>query len=674
MAGVQDIRRDVGDVSPNNYVRPGVSQEGVAQSVEQVGKIGMQIDSELAKNRFAESIETLRSQYITGTTPQEAASVVDEPKEDPDADYVPTENDNRALKDFAQVLDKHQKAVAQGIRSEDMFRISAERLYRIAISKRPGLAREFRGVAEQFLGFDVVGATTDIAARQDKEWLAAEAAKTKTKAEQQADLLKRQREQVEKIYPESAFIPDEQWAAYMANKMPHFIAVTQSTQAARLAKEQVDMLDAQQRVSAEADERYFIELNNAARSSFDSAIDKAMAVASQPNEQGVRLMDTPAGMRQVATGLRDQLLQEMASIDKAVAGRSIPESTKSRYRALNDGVIARLDKVLALEDDKEFMENFNALRKAEAVRSVMSDDEALMISTLEDQFGDTLTAKWLEKNGKTTTLAMSRALTGSLPVNTVAKTGKETASQLIAGVWPLGSQTPADPVAQAKAVEGLSKILSSYYLQDDSNFTPASFTRWEGRTGILPMLTQRAPAIRKSLTDEQSGELAVQIAAASGFSAVRLMALMQKKSPSLIAKVDFDSLWKPDTAGIVAVKPGAKLTPAEQQVLAHFSRQFNRDDITKAVQAYGGGTPEESWAYIAKQVKPTFQIREQMVASAEAQAALQTAQEGSGGPSGGGAGRGVQGAPPAPAVGAVVRGYRFKGGDPSSPGSWEKVE
>jgi hypothetical protein len=38
-----------------------------------------------------------------------------------------------------------------------------------------------------------------------------------------------------------------------------------------------------------------------------------------------------------------------------------------------------------------------------------------------------------------------------------------------------------------------------------------------------------------------------------------------------------------------------------------------------------------------------------------------------------GGGKGQGGAPKAPAVGDVMDGYRFKGGDPAKPENWEKV-
>lgn len=677
MAQPQDIRRNVGDVSPNNFIQPGVQDTSVADTVGKLGEIGMAVDSQVAQIKFGEAIESLRSQYMTGKTPQEVASVVDEPVADPDADYVPTAEDNRALADFGKVLDQHSQAVSQGVRSQDMFRMSAERLYRIAISKRPGLAREFRGVAERFLGFDVVGASVAYEAEQDEAYIKSLADKAKTKDEQEKDFIKGQREVWQKVYPQAAFVPDSQWAAYTASKMEDFLAVTGAATAAEVANNQVKLLDAQGKRSAEADERFYIANMDAINANYGSAVDKAMAAASQPDENGVKLTDSPAGMRQVITGLRQALLSEVAKVDQAVAGRQVSADTKARYRSLTDATLTKLDNVLGLKDDQEFMERANTILRSEAQRKLLNNEDARMFAAIDAEYGDVIMDRVIQANGKTVALTAAQLLTDNLSPNMATKVATRSLSQVIGAVWPQGSQTPPDPVATSKAAEDIAKTLSKFYLQDDSNFHPGDFTSWEGKEGILPMLTKRAPIIRKSLTDEESGQITAQIAAASGNSAIRLVSLLQKKSPGLVAKLDFASIWKPDTQGLIAPKPGAKLTAAEQQILSHFGKQFNRDIITKAVVAYGGGSPAESWQYIASQVKAVDDVKAQAKAAAVVQSATETLQNASGGASGEGAGRGVQGRRPAPAKGTVDDGYEYVGdedSDPSDPANWKRVQ
>lgn len=674
MAQPQDIRRNVGDVSPNNFIQPGVQDTSVADTVGKLGEIGMAVDSQVAQIKFGEAVESLRTQYLTGKTPQEVASVVDEPAVDPDADYVPTAEDNRALADFGKVLDQHQQAVSQGVRSQDMFRMSAERLYRIAISKRPGLAREFRGVAERFLGFDVVGASVAYEAQQDEAYIKSLADASKSKAEKESDFIKRQREVWEKVYPQSAFVPDEQWAAYTASKMEEFMAVTGKATAAQVAKNEIDLLDFQGKRSAEADERYYISQMDVINANYGSAIEKAMTAAATPDENGVKLIDSPAGMRQVVQGLRTALLGEVAKVDQAVAGRNVSGDTKARYRSLTDQTLTKIDNVLNLKDDQEFMERANTLLRAEAQRKILSNEDARMFAAIDAEYGDVIMDRVIQANGKTVALTAAQLLTDNLSPNMATKVATRSLSQVIGAVWPQGSQTPPDPVATSKAAEDIAKTLSKFYLQDDSNFHPADFTAWEGKEGILPMLTKRAPVIRKSLSDEESGQITAQIAAASGNSALRLLSLLQKKSPGLVAKLDFDSVWKPDTAGLIAPKAGAKLSPTEQQILNHFGKQFNRDVITKAILAYGGGSPAESWTYIASQVKPMEDVKAQARGAAIAQSAAQTLQNATGEASGQGAGRGVQGGASGPAVGTVEDGYEYVGGDPSSPSSWKRVQ
>lgn len=668
MAEPKDIRRTTGDVSPNNFINPGVKDTSTAEAVQKLGEIGLQLDATLAQERFGEAIETLRSQYMTGRTPQEAASapsVVAEEQPDPEQDYVPTAQDNKSLADFGATLDAHAQAVEQGVRSQDMFRIAAERLYRTAISKRPGLAREFRAVAERFLGFDVVGASLQFEAEQDEEYIKSLADAAKSKKDQEADLIKRQREQWEKFYPQSAFVPDSQWAAYTAANMEKFISASQAGVAAQLAKSEADLMDLAGKKSAEVDERFYIAQMEGVTRTYSSAIDKAYAAASVPNDQGVRLIDSPEGMRQVVTGLRSQLISTVAQIDQSIAGRQVSGDTKARYRALIDQDINRIESVLSLQNDQEFMERANTMLKAVTERKLLGNEDARLIAVMDENYGDVIMDRFLKDNGKTVALTLSQMLTDNMSPNQTAKVATRTMSQLIASIWPDGSKTPPDPIATSKAAEDISKVLSSFYLQDDSNFRPQDFTSWEGREGILPMLTKRAPIINKSLSPEERGRIAAQIAAASGNSALRLVSLLQKKSPGLVAKLDFASIWRADTPGLVKLKAGQTATPAEQQVLNHFGKQFNRAIITKAMEAYTDGAPAPTiWQEIAQSVRPMQLARARAV-----EVIPETPQEGAGGPSREGAGSPLQGPP----VGAVEDGYEYLGGDPSSAKSWRKV-
>lgn len=677
MAKPQDIRRPVGDVQPNNFVNPGVVDNSGAAMVGALGvaaKSGMEIDSQMQQKQFGEAIDTLRSQYLTGISAQEAGTAGTPDAVDdggPEDTFVPTAQDNRALATFGATLDQHQQAVVQGRRSEDMFRIAAERLYRAAVAKRPGLAREFRDIAQNYLGFDVVGASVDVAARQDAAWDKAMAEKSKGKAEQEAALIKRQREVWEKVYPSSAFVPDEQWAAYTASKMDQFVNTTQHATAAQVATDEMKMLELQGKKSSEADERFYIAQYGGLRASFDSAIDAAIAQASVPNpETGQRLIDSPAGMRQVITGLRAQLLAETNKIEQSVAGREVSADTKAYYRGQVEKTDAKLVATLSLKDDQEFMDRSNTILKAEAERVLLNDEQLRIFAAADNLLSDIVMDRIMKNQGKEVALMVARVTTGAMPVNQQTKTAARAASHLIAGIWPNGQATKADPMATSNAAQSLASLLSKFYLQDDSNFRPQDFTEWQGTKGILPILTDRAKMIGPSLTAEEKGEIVAQGAAAAGNSALRLFALLAKKSPGLYAKLDPNSLWRADTPGLAKPKPGAVLSPTEQQVLAHFGQQFNRKVITDFMAAYGGGDAASSWKFIAGQVKPMLGVKKQASAAAAAEHSLQVAQEASQGASGGGGATGVQ----TPPVGTVIEGQKYVGGDPGLESSWEPVD
>jgi hypothetical protein len=149
----EDIRRTVGDITPNTFVRQGIQDNSASTIIGGLAEAGLAVDAGLAKRRFTKAQDILHAQYVVGSPAADAL------KEDSFSDQTKlSPEDDRSLRDFQQVLDTHSGARDQGKMNFSSYQLRAERLLRIAIAKRPGLAQEFRSIAGGFVGTDVTGA------------------------------------------------------------------------------------------------------------------------------------------------------------------------------------------------------------------------------------------------------------------------------------------------------------------------------------------------------------------------------------------------------------------------------------------------------------------------------------------------------------------------------------
>lgn len=148
----ETINRNIGQVSPTNYVNPGVQDNSTAALVGAVGGAALSYDKAVQTRQLDEELEGLRTQWVTKASEK----------------LSPEDRD--AVAQVEQQLQKGKTAVEQGIRGMtwDGYRIRGESILRTAIARRPGLAEEFRRVASNTLGTDVVGATALFLAEQEK--------------------------------------------------------------------------------------------------------------------------------------------------------------------------------------------------------------------------------------------------------------------------------------------------------------------------------------------------------------------------------------------------------------------------------------------------------------------------------------------------------------------------
>jgi len=166
-----EFTRQTPDIGVANYIAPGVQDNSAASLLKVVGEGAMAIDTEISKRRFAEELQSLKTARHVG-----APSVVDAQE----AGVAP--EDKAAVDDLRANLSKRKAGADNGVISHQRFLLEGERLLRIAQARRPGLANEFRQMAADYLGSDVVGAGEAFLLNQDEAMI--EAAKGKKSAEE----------------------------------------------------------------------------------------------------------------------------------------------------------------------------------------------------------------------------------------------------------------------------------------------------------------------------------------------------------------------------------------------------------------------------------------------------------------------------------------------------------
>lgn len=627
MAAAKDIRRDTADVQPNNFVRAGVEDNSVGMAIKAVGEGAIGVDVALAKDRFGQAVETLRSQYLVSSP---AASVGQDAAaeghaDDADVGSELTGNDKSSLRDFEKVLKSNDTAVSQGLMSHDAFRLRAERLYRIAISKRPGLAGEFRTVAQTLLGTDVVGASLDIMAAQEAQMMKDGAAKAKSKADVQAENEKLQLARIKDAgipIPANVNLGDGSIEKYYMDVFPVYAATVQRKTESELASAQVNIADATKSTNLPAQTAAWVAQAGLVRIGVWQGTETILQKLKQD------------GMEKDPVAVRDALNQGLTSLDKrmaelegAAAGGQVDSGAVSRQMAMLSATRDQIKGFLDGSDDKSLIENYLAVTKGLKAQSLYTDDEFLTSSVIANAFPAEISGLIFDKLGKSTALMAGRILAKEHKPEAVMGLMTDITGGTIAAVFPRGKGTPPDP----RAVEALSVLLAtgaeSFYMGNDSAFKLENFTGSVAKAGFVQALGSQLKTLEAGMTTEQKERLATAIIGGTA-NAVRVAGVgLMQEVPSLRTKITFD--MTPNDGKIYRAKDGITLSTQESVAVAKYNRAFNVPLINNVVGTLGGMEPEEVWQAVQGSYKPVQEARK------EAQKA-QVAPESKGSSSGGG--------------------------------------
>lgn len=585
-----DIRRQLQDVQPNNYVQQGVVDTSLATAIQGVGSAAINLDTTLAKERLVDKVEDARAEFL---------------------DQSPaTEEGRKELQGFVSEVQKNDSAREQGRMSYTEYQLRVERLTREAIARRPGLGEDFRRLAANYAG----GPAVDFLAEREREMLRAAEAKQKTQADAELDRDKL----MQKEMIDAGFVTMGLYTAgtpeFRTAMEKNFGAYQQWAQAnlkSNLADQQVKILESSKKVNGAANTAAWAAKAETLNANIYPGVESALAILKNKN-----LTADPTAVRRV---LQTLLHGDGTPENRGFSGRwseleaaggdgTVDSSVITAYRQRFTDAINRVETILSGADDKALLENAVAGLEAEKKLSLFSNDEFLTFTTLFEEIPTEVRGKIassFEKALLNTT--MDVMLDKATPSQAMASAPQAVSTMV--DVFLKGGKSP-DPIGVQKMTDMLVKYGQAYYLSPDETFNAANFTGSTDasayKVGYVAQLVKYAPQMTKVMTTDQKQEVAQTVAAGADNSIRVLLGGMYRKMPSLRGKVDVTYM---PTKGAVFL-PKGELTPTEAATLARYNKAVNIPMLTKALQQYGGfKTAEEAWSFIGAVSKPAREAR-----------------------------------------------------------------
>ncbi len=588
----EDIRREVGDVRPNTFIREGVVDSSVATALEGVGTAAITIDTGLAKRRLATATDMLAAQYVVGS-PAAGELVEDSPTDDVKLDP----SDNRSLKDFQGVLDTMNGARDQGRMNADSYQLRGERLLKIAIAKRPGLAQEFRSIAAQHLGVDVMGAEARFLMNKEDELAKATAAGAKAEKD---DKWKLYNDDVQLFssqgmggYAQFDGPDDPAYQQWKNQNLPIAMKRQEADSRTKMAESQAKYNGATKEVQLDANNAVwagkFDTLLADIPIATEAVFQKLKAEGADKDPVAVR-----SALNTVLTGFDSRVTDLNVAAANGTVSPEVRELAMKRMQEQRD----RVATVLSSASDKELIENYTSALKGGAALALYTNKEFLDTTTLFENLPPAVANVVATKMDKQLTIMASQMLQETAAPEVAARKMPEMVDGFVVALFPDGGVTAPDPVAVGKFSKVLSEGAAAFLTQGDDQFKAETFTRnpVTNKAGFLQKLDNHMGILEKQLPETDRQELGVTVAAAASNSYVVLGRSMKTKYPTLAGKVDvnFDAPGGQPFVLKAGVKPES-LTVVERQGLTAYNRAANAPLVQKVVQRLLGlKSPTES--------------------------------------------------------------------------------
>lgn len=555
-----EFTRQTPDVSPNNYVRPGVQDNSMSTLITGVGGAALELDKQLAVERMGREADALRTEYLVGSP---AAIAVQESATD-----VPplTAADQKEVGAVKNELSTLEAARDQGRMSYETYKVRGERLLRMAIARRPGLGAELRQTAASFLGTDVVGASVDVLASAEQ------------KDKEGGPDFKRMRDGLEAVGIPAGAFSDEQVLLAYTNNMDSIQQVVAAEAKNSVATTAASTMEAGQKLRTPAATVAFA----------DAAAGKRIELLKQANQAAAAIasgLASPEQISQIITGGRVTVMNAISELNALRAQGDIDPAVADREISGLEGFGKMMEELASGDLDTKALER--GIKGAVAyVQHMMLDNENILkTKAIVDTFGPEITAGFIGPQGqfnKDVVIAFGDMLANTGSARSRASSAGDIASNVIGTVLDRGG-AQSDPAKIPAMADTLNKAAVAFVQLPPSEYKASFFT---GASGYLTVLHRQRQGLEKSMPEESKNELAGSVAAASMAHYQVMASYVQKKMPSLAPKVKFS--LDPVSGDFVKPTAGQKLTATEQAFIEQVNASFGGKMILETIGSLAG--------------------------------------------------------------------------------------
>lgn len=607
---------------------------------------GIKLDTSLAQHRLYDEIDAIATQREIGSPSGIAA-------QEQAAGMDPTASPATAA--LQGEMDKAQRSYQQGRMTHDQMMLLSERALRKAIAKRPGLAQEFRALAAQRIGRDVVGASIDFLAQQDAEMMTAASRAATDEAKAVDDRMKRQMEEIQKAGgvvgdltgPEDT---QQRWLAMQESIQDRArLEVTAS-----MATDQKTTYESSVVLRREQDTQAFIkESANRRLSMLDTANGLYNALRS-----GAEMTDEQ--LAQVLVDVKQSGQEFVAWADQARASGTVDSTVITNTQDVLQKQLAGIESLISgdlpLDVKKKRLET-ELLVVKEAL--MMEEPQLRVYSAAADALGPQAVANLISQPGSQISRRIPLAVGQVLLGQDDARVTTNVAGDVVERTVESNFGAESDPALVSNSMQLFGSMAERFATVPDAAAVQNDLT---GPRGFIHKLDLFKHILRQKATPEEAGALAGKVAVAAYAAQRRLQLGLGQEMPSLKGKVNVSI--QPDGT-LFQPKPGQTLTPEETAIMNKYNQGWSGRKVLGTIShLLRGDTGSEA---TTKAIQLIYQGQAR---AGQLQAASAAPRSGGGSSK---PARASQSFPGAPAVGTEKQGYRYKGGDPAMPSSWEKT-
>lgn len=575
-----DLTRDIGEINPNTYVRQGVQKPSALSLAAAVGDEAINLDAALAKARLKRDSDALRTVYEIGSP---ASIEVQE--------GALSAADQQQVDAVSNDLAKRKAAVEQGRMTYDTYRLQGERLLRLAISKRPGLASEFRQTAALHLGVDVVGSSVDILA-------AAERGMNKEDDDKGGPDTKRMRDQLDSVGIPAGLYSDDQVAAVYQENLPAIAQYVQQQARNSIVTTEASTIDAGNKINKPKATADFLA----------KASDYQLEIFTDVNRAYANIQTGQFGTEQIMAGIqagRAKTQSYITNLRQAAAAGDVDADTAEKAIAGIQAYATQLEGVLTGEQNNDLLKKRIEGIKLYAQNIMLDQDNVPQMAAAVEIFTPEIMTQFVQPGGsfsKSAMLALANALNNTGDPTTNATNAGTSASGVIATVLDRGAAKTNPDAIPAMGVS-LVNLGGSFLTMPAGEWKSDYVT---GPRGFITVLNLQREGLAKSLPENQSVELATTVARVAGRNLRALAYSLGREHSDILKKVDIGV--DINTGNMITPKKGLLLTAAESGVVDQYNRAFSGRNVITTISALGKMEANEAIAFLNQATTATPRV------------------------------------------------------------------